>query len=295
MRKALHIAVLAVCLAWMLGSQGLRASEQEYLDTFMKIRADASGKEVVFHWTGSVYSFIPGEKRMHLFDFEGFNVGRAIRVEDGFQLLTREAGFFKDPGTGRILEKWRNPLSNREVPVVHIWNDPVNQEITFTQEYLPYISKFLPSTDLGDEVCFNQEIFPYYTSPLPRKDFPEYSQSDVYQAAEFFQFFAKKSGIGNPELTSIPATISWTRISPWMPFMRMGDREGNLVFVCRGSKLNNGFADLPPVIKDYVATNNPIFSQAPEEYSEPNETSWTFFRKLLEQEMQNNIPQGRER
>jgi hypothetical protein len=59
---------------------------------------------------------------------------------------------------------------------------------------------------------FHMEIFPFYTSPLPRKEYPEYSQSDTYQAAEFFQFFVDKDDLDRK--LSIPADISWTRIIP---------------------------------------------------------------------------------
>ena len=68
-----------------------------------------------------------------------------------------------------------------------------------------------------------------------------------------------------------------------MPFMRMGDREGNLVFVCRGRKLENGWNDMPEQIKAYVDKHHPVFQTAPDIYLEPNETSWTYFKKLFDQ------------
>jgi len=283
MRKVLILIILGMVVLPLLAITSWQSDPKSYLDTFMRVRGDKSGKDVVFHWTGSVYSFIPGEKRMHLFDFEGFNIAKTVVGESGFELYTREAAFYKDPGSGQILETWRNPLTSREVPVVQIWNDPVNQDLNFEPDYLPYISKILPSADLGDQVCFYMDIFPFYPSPMPRKDFAEFSQADLYQAGEFFQFYVDKEDIENKELSTIPASISWSRISPWMPFMRMGDRAGNLVFVCRGRKLPNGYSDLPQTIRDYVEAKNPQYSQAPGEYSEPNETSWTYFKKLLEQ------------
>jgi len=254
-----------------------------YFNTFLKTRADLSGKETVYHWTGKVYGMVPGERRTELFAFEGFSVARLEKAETGYLLLTREAAFFKDPRTGQILETWRNPyLKNAETQVIHIWNDPVNQDFGFSAEEMPLISKFLPSEDLGDELVFYMDIFPYYESPLPRKQYSLFSQSDIYQAAEFFQFFVPKSAIADSSLTSLPCNISWTRVSPWMPFMRMGDRKGNLAFVCRGSKLDGGFDALPSQIKDYVKEKNPQFASAPDQYSEHNETSWTYFKKLMD-------------
>lgn len=255
---------------------------KSYLHDFMRVRGDASGTDVVYYWTGTVYSFVPGEKKQELFKFEGFNVARTIIKEEGFELLTREAAFYEDPKTGQIIETWTNPFTNKEVPVVQIWNDPVNQDISFPDEYLPYIEKFLPSTDLGEYRCYNMDIFPFYPSPLAEDKYADYSQSDTYQAGEFFQFFVEREDLGKKKLTTIPTTISWTRISPWMPFMQMGDKPGNLIFVCRGMKLNNGFAGLPEKLKTYVEKNHPEYKTAPTEWTEPNETSWTYFKKLID-------------
>lgn len=278
--------ILVLCILWVLPvvAQTVDLNNPgDYLKAFMRVRGDAKGGETLFHWTGTVYSFIPGEKRMELFGFEGFNIAKTIPGKSGFELLTREAAFFKDHQTGEILETWHNPLTNTDVPVVQIWNDPVNQDLNFEADILPYIHQILPSTDLGDELAFTMDIFPFYTSPLPRKEFAEFSQNDTYQAAEFFQFFTKKSDLANPDFSTVPTTITWNRISPWMPFMRMGDRPGYLLFVCRGRKLEGGFEAMPTQIKDYVMKNKPEYAKPPTEWSEPNETSWTYFRKLWEQ------------
>ena len=256
--------------------------DQAYLNDFMRVRGDASGAETVYHWTGTIYSYIPGQRRQELFKFEGFNIARTQVQDNGFYLLTREAAFFQHPQSGDILESWRNPLTGKTIPVVQIWNDPVNQNITFEENMMPYIRKMLPSTDLGSQLVFNQEIFPFYDNPMSRKEYGDYVQSDTYQSAEFFQFFVDKSDLADSSLTTVPATISWTRISPWMPFMQMGDKVGNLVFVCRGRKLPGGYADLPLTIREYVEAKHPEYSSAPTEFLEPNETSWTYFKKLLD-------------
>lgn len=281
MKYYMLIVIIVMLLPVLLAATDL-SKAQDYLDTFMKVRGDASGAESVYHWTGKVYSFIPGEKRMELFGFEGYNLSRTVVKDGGFELLTREAAFFTDHRTGEILKEWRNPFTGTTIPVVHIWNDPVNQDLTFEAEYLPYIHQMLPSADLGGTLVFYMDIFPFYPSPLTRKEHGEFAQSDTYQAAEFFQFYVNKQDIDKPDTKNIHADISWSRLSPWMPFMRMGDRPGNLVFVCRGTKLEGGFDKLPKHIQDYVMANKPEFASAPTEWTEPNETSWTFFKKLLE-------------
>lgn len=282
LRSRLLLSLFLFLFSGVLGALDL-SDPATYLKSFLRARADLSGEEVFFHWTGKVYGFVPGERRTELFDFEGFSVLRLTEVEDGWQILGREASFFKDTRTGEILTSWRNPyLKNEIVPVIHVWNDPVNQSFIFPAEELPFVRKSLPSEDLGDELVFYLDLFPYYESPLSRRDYSQNSQSDIYQAAEFMQLFVPLHTLEDETQSRVPCQLGLTRITPWLPFMKMGDRKGNLIFVCRGQKLEGGFEALPAKIKAQVLENNPQFASAPLEYSQPNETSWSYFKKLYE-------------
>ena len=79
-------------------------SDREHLAKYMRVRGDASGEDVVYYWTGSVYSYIPQQRRQELFKFVGFNIAKTIVTESGFDMLTREAAFFLHPQSGQILE-----------------------------------------------------------------------------------------------------------------------------------------------------------------------------------------------
>ena len=280
MKKILFCLIFICCLSF-LNCLDLN-NPDDYFKSFIKTRADLSGQEVVYWWKGFVYSFVSGERDKAIMQFEGFNIGRVEETEGGYILLTREAAFYQDLRTGEILESWENPFTGKTNQVVHVWNDPVNQYFVFPDEYKPFMNKIFPSTQLGDYLSFNLDIFLHYQSPLSRAEYPANSQSDWYEAAEMFQFFVKKDDLLNLEINSAPAHINWTRISPWMPFMEMGDTPGNMVFSCVGQKLENGFLDLPDTLKNFVMKHKPEYASAPEEYSEPNETSWTYFKKLKE-------------
>jgi hypothetical protein len=79
--------------------------------------------------------------------------------------------------------------------------------------------------------------------------------------------------------------IAWVRISPWLPWMRMGGRPGGLVFNAVGQTMANGIADLPAVLRDEIAANYPIYDTPPPgDDARPNETSWTYFRKVFDAE-----------
>ncbi|MFD5284807.1 DUF1838 domain-containing protein [Streptomyces rubrogriseus] len=235
------------------------------LRSLARTRASLDGEEVTYWWSGSVFAWAPDEPYERLFGFEGVNVARLVHdAEDGpdsYRLLTREAAFYLDPVTGDILETWR------DLPVVHVWNDPANQK------WRPFP---VPTTDLGDQVCFSLEIPLAYPSPLPTAQYPRHSAGDTYRALELFQFFARREDLAGPD-PSVPATMSWTRMSPWVPWMARGGRPGGLTYHCRGRKLGS-YTEVPERTRAHIADHHPRFARAPRKWSEPNETSWTYFR-----------------
>ncbi|MFJ9641911.1 DUF1838 family protein [Streptomyces sp. NPDC004244] len=237
----------------------------ELLHAFARTRASLDGAEVVFHWSGDVHSWAPDEPYRRLFGFEGLGVTRLVADEEGggYRLLTREAAFYLDPNTRDILDEWEGN------PVVHVWNDPANLQLR------PFP---IPLTRLGDQVCFSLEIPLAYPSPLPVADYPRHSAGDTYRALEFFQFFAPETVL-TTDAPSVPCTMSWMRMSPWLPWMAQGQRPGGLAFHCRGRKLD-GYGEVPERTRAYIAAHHPEFARAPEEWSAPNETSWTYFRRL---------------
>ena len=253
---------------------------EENLRAFVKARASLDGTDQVTWFTGTAHAMMPAGKFAPLFGFEGYNVARAVEVEGGYDLLTREAVFYTDLRSGEPLEKWSNPLNGEEVEVVHIWNDPVNQQFRLEGPRGPWR---VPVTGIGEHLFFNVDVFLAYPSPLPRAEFPDNSQDDLYQAAELFQFFCRRADVEDASSVNAPSLVSWTRLGPWLPWMRMADRPGTMVYHGRGAKLLGGFAELPAWIRKRVDDERPQFAEAPREFTAPNETSWTAFRKLAEE------------
>ncbi|MDD4224004.1 MAG: DUF1838 family protein [Candidatus Cloacimonetes bacterium] len=264
----------------MVSSFRIGHPNQDHLDNYIRTRADLSGGECVFHWQGKAYSYIPGERRKDLFSVEGYNIVRALPDERGYLLLGKEVMLFLHNQSGEILQSWFNPISGRDVPVIHVFNDPANMDLRFSGEQFDLLHLVLPSTQLDGQIAWHHDLFPLYPNPLSRQDFPLFSQSDLYQAADISQYLVKQSDLEDPLQQSVPALYSFTRIYPWLPFMRMGERPGNLIMVGRGRKLEGGFGDLPQYLRDYVLAQNPEFSRAPDAYSQPNQTIWTNFQAL---------------
>lgn len=251
----------------------------ENLDAFVKMRASLDTNEVtVFYWTGRIYSYIPGERAQPLFDLEAMNIARIRKTGNDYQMLTREAGVYRDVRSGEILESWYNPFIKDTVDVVQIWNDPVNQTYALKGRFGDW---GVPYSELGDgRMSMFSDIFLLYPSPLPKAEYPEHSRSDQYQAAELFQFFMDKEALLDPDTKNIYSEVGWTRISDFLPWMRMADRPGHLVYQCRGYKTSGGFETLPEEFRNYILKHQPEYAAPPDTYESPNMTSWKYFKKV---------------
>jgi hypothetical protein len=249
------------------------------LRAFVKARASLDGTDRVTYFVGTLHSWEPGGSSMPIFGFEGYNVARAVEVDGGYDLLTREVVFYVDPETREPAQHWTNTITGNEVEVLHIWNDPANQQFRLDGPRGPW---HVPVSGIGEELFFNVDVFLAYPSPLTRKAFPDNSQDDLYQAAELFQFFCKRADVENEALLDAPTLVSWTRLGPWLPWMKMGDRPGMLVYHGRGAKLDGGYKALPGWLRARVQRLHPEFAKAPREFSAPNETSWTAFKKMMD-------------
>ncbi|WP_414544391.1 DUF1838 domain-containing protein [Nostoc sp. CCY0012] len=223
-------------------------------------------------WTGKIYSFIPGEKRKLLFKMSGVSVSRCIPTAEGsWDFTSRELTYYLNPQTNEILRKWENPWTGEMVPVMHVANNPVQGQ---------FAGKFPAQVD-GDTTTFVFDIFPTYPNPLAEDaKFAEYSPYPTYQATELFKLAVPTADLFNSELVSVSQLrLSWDRIGQWLPWMKMGDRLGYLIYSASGSKVN-GFTELPQLLQDEINTRVPLYKQAPTAFLDGEDmTSWLYFQK----------------
>jgi hypothetical protein len=105
----------------------------------------------------------------------------------------------------------------------------------------------------------------------------------TYHATEIFDFYGLRDELLDEDTTFVNPGVAWVRIAQWLPFMEMNGREGMMYFNAQGGKLDS-WDDLPQLLKDQIAANYPDYTNAPPlDDTRPNETSWTYFKKILDQ------------
>ncbi len=241
------------------------------------------GVPAIYHWSGRVYSRVQGEPDRLLFSGEGMNVRQCTTITDpkrgtGYRLVSREIMLFTDPKTGEIIRQWTNPWTNETVEVMHIANDPVNFPAAYPRsaDGKPFTPGF---KRMGPWLAMPSEIPLYYHNVLAG-DYQDYI-GGKYHAMEIFDFMAPAEEILDTRNATSYPSISWVRISDWMPWMKMRGRPGQLVFNAVGTKLDR-FDALPTLVKDEIALNYPAYNQPPPvNDTRPNETTWTVFKKWV--------------
>jgi hypothetical protein len=223
-------------------------------------------------WTGSIYALIPGEKKQRLFKMVGVSVSRCIPTDDGgWDFTSRELTYYLHPETGEVLQQWENPWTGETLTVMHVANNPVQG----------YFKGTFPAQVYEDSTTFVFDIFTTYPNPLADDSkFADYSPNPTYQAAELFKITVPTEDLLNPDVLSVSKLqLCWDRIGPWVPWMKMGDRPGQLIYSAYGGKAHS-LDDLPPLLQDEINTRVPLYKKAPQAYLEGEDsTSWLYFQK----------------
>ena len=269
-------------------------AEIKHLDAkqWVKTRSSLDRHQSTFlFWTGAIYAFVPGEKRNRLFKMVGMSVSRCIPTEEGsWDFTSRELTYYLHPETGEILRQWENPWTGELLTVMHVANNPVQGH---------FKGKFPAQVD-GDNTTFVFDLFSTYPYPLAEDPkFVDYSPNPTYQAAELFKITVPTEELLNPKIISVSKLqLCWDRIGPWVPWMKMGDRPGQLIYSAYGGKVD-GFTELPVILQDEINTRVPLYKNAPKSFLDGEDiTSWFYFQKNFDAYLAGKtfpLPQAEER
>lgn len=244
--------------------------------------AEADGKPSWFVWEGDAYSRRQGEPDQRLFKVLGMNVRQCVSVDGarkgrGYRMVSREIMLYLDPKEGKPLLRWFNPWLGREVSVMQVENDPVNQAAQFPYRDDGSVQAVWRGKQWGG--LWQQTLtIPLYYQNVLQGDYQPYV-GGAYHATEMFDFSGDVATLtADGPVDHLPVSVAWVRLSDWLPWMEMSGREGNLYIHASGVKLAS-YEALPETLRHYIETHAPLYRTPPAgDDSRPNETSWTVFK-----------------
>jgi len=160
---------------------------------------------------------------------------------------------------------------------VHVANNPVQQTFSNATTYSGMV--------VGDSTIFFLDIPLYYPNPLAgNATFAPYSPQPFYQAGEFFKFIVPSRDLERKHKNKVDSVvISWTRTSPWLPWMKLGSKAGYLFYSSQGARVD-AYADWPKVARDQINSRVPIYRTAPTcVLNAASVSSWTYFKTYFSQ------------
>ena len=267
-------------------------SNEDNMIAYARLQGNLDSSKVKYGWyKGMVSAVRPGEVVKDLFMMEGFSCARLLPIEGGvgYHKVRREVGFYREQRFGRagkIMQSWKNPMTKEEVAVVPIANDPFNYDIT---PYFPEPPNYgglntgKPFPKIPLKLPWNPEVYNntarldtrinlHYKNALDPQKWPRESSGELNRVSEIFQYNINLDDLQDPDQTTTKYNGTWARITPWLPWMLMGQTPGHIVYTCLMGSVDS--LDLLP--EDLVLAAealDPKFLDAPTEDYGPSLSS----------------------
>jgi hypothetical protein len=230
---------------------------------------------------GHIFAVRENKALVPLVGVEGFGVLRVQPQENGaYRLFNRELAFYKDPKTEKVVDTWRNPLTDEKVEVMPIHNRIVNAEVAAIQKMdmdgTMVEQPFNPPWWVWKDSAFSLfELHAAFPNPMTVDKWPRESAGPILRVSEMFQRMSPLAELEDLQRPSVDYVGTWTRVGPWLPWMLMGQAEGHMLYRTFMKKLGS-LDELPKDLRKKAEKEYPDFFQAPglDTWGQPNESSF---------------------
>lgn len=268
-------------------------SPQWNRDAWARMHGDLNpDKEKITSCSGTILAVQAGTKVKEILGFESFLVTRLLPLEGGsYRRLNREVIYYRDVRSGELIDQWTNPWTDEVVDVVQVANDPFNYTISDTLILAPEdfggdskpeprkIPLIFPWKRMNDEtLTLTTDMHLYYPNALDPKKWVRESSGSMVQISEMMRYFVSIKDLENPKLTSVPHVGTWNRVTPWLPWMLMGDTPGHLLYMGTMTCADN-LDIVPKDAQEYARKHHPQFLSAPTEDYGPSLSSLELYAR----------------
>ena len=262
-------------------------------DAWARIHGDLDpAKEKITACSGTILAVRDGHKVQEILGFETFLATRLLPQDDGnYRRLNREIILYRDVRSGELIQEWTNPWSGEVVAVVPVANDPFNYTISDTLILAPEdfggdarpepkrIPLIFPWKKLNaEQLVLTTDMHLYYPNPLEPAKWRRESSGAMVQVSEMMRYFVSIRELEDPERTSVHHVGTWNRVTPWLPWMLMGDTQGHVLYM--GTMTTAPTLDIVSRdVLDYTETHFPKFLSAPTEDYGPSYSSLEWYAR----------------
>ena len=254
------------------------------LYAFGKLWATYDDQPVYSAFHGLMFGMVGDQRLKPLFGYTGFGNFQAKVLDNGHvRLRGKEVGYFTEPRSGDILETWDNPWTGETVEVFNFLNDRIRGELTPEMPVFQFgetsdaptlmndgtalvredgsVPFILPWERYGDRMTLAWDYTHRYQNPVTPDRWPLASTGEFINPSEHFTFSCSVADLEDRDNPCAPFSCGFSRLSPWWPWMRMGQSgvEGVLFGRMNSHKTNQGYTDIPPKVLAYAERHHPQF------------------------------------
>ncbi len=235
-----------------LGSKLNLEDPQDALTAMIKMRGSLLAEDVPQWYYGTIYGVFPGESPEPLVDFEGSEIDFYQRQDDGsYHAHAATVSFFRDRRSGKRLTEYTNPYTGAR-------NEVLGNSISVKAHYIYSIHGFKRSDDdrpLSKEPILHKQLEWRSSGDhiwlTMRRSYPAGLPMGEHQLIR-----GSLTELHDPRQPKVYTTATPTYVSPWLPWMGMGDKAGHAMWVGPARKLDS-VTQYPRELLDFMERNFP--------------------------------------
>lgn len=287
--KALFAAIISVGMASTASARMLDLTKpDDIIRAEIKLGCAPDPAKPRLSWmTGKIMARRQGEPDKHIFDVQAINTRACQTFEDatrglGYRAVTREIMFYLDPATGKIIDTWQNPWTGETVDVIHMFNDPVNM----AEPKYAIGKDGKPITwdgRIANGMAVIQKTNNFFRDGPMSGDYQDYVGGKYSVMEASATVIPVASWLETSKKGFVPVVSAWTRISPWLPWMKMAGREGQAVLSSTWYSAGS-FDDVPEPARSETLAKFPAYATAPPfDDARPSVNSWNGMKKAIDE------------
>ena len=239
---------------------------------YTRMRGGGDGVTGLWWYTGNVWLQAEDKIAQHVLSIDGFSFQKLTVQSDGTMTQQMsEAGYFKDPKTGKIADDWVNPINGEVCKPKHYKS---TQTIIATADgglkgdeggrmsAAEFKGRIGPAAINGDQIWIDENFATKFMLPKRDNVDPKEDVGAYIAAASLATFTAKLSDVQNKDLAFVPSQLHFQTMNGWIPWMRMGRTPGSQAWQLYGQKVKD-ISALPAALRARYEKDYPGWLEKP--------------------------------
>ena len=229
-----------------------------HLETFLRIRCSPQGQRTYWWYSGHVLARTPVRPAVPMLSVVGVSYSE-LRVRDQgvYQYDLAEAGYYGDPDSGEIKDQVTNPLTGKTINPQHYLSSQsllFHPDLTVTPNLanprpgLEFRGRITPPDVKHGRIWMAEELFVRVVR----------AEDDIFIANSLANFEAGVADVNDAGKAFVPASMEYTTINSFRPWMGMDDTAGTVSMRLNGFKLQDT-GGIPEDLLARVKGDHPAF------------------------------------